>query len=45
VVRGAGRAAAVATFVLSYDHGLLDGWEAAAFLECVRQKLTVAGEG
>ena len=29
-----------ATLVLAYDHGLLDGWEAAAFLDHLRKTLT-----
>lgn len=29
----------VATLVLSYDHGLMDGWDAAAWLNCVKAAL------
>jgi len=28
-----------ATFVLSYDHGLMDGWEAASALDHIRRKI------
>ncbi len=39
LLEGQARAVPTATLVLSYDHGLMDGWEASGCLDAARQAL------
>jgi pyruvate dehydrogenase E2 component (dihydrolipoamide acetyltransferase) len=39
IVEGAPRAVPVMTLVLTYDHGLMDGWEAAAALSAAKEAM------